>query len=29
MLTTHGLRNNQYARELVDKSLTLDALVVS
>lgn len=26
MITTHGLRNNQYARELVDKALTLDAL---
>ena len=26
MITTHGLRDNQYARELVDKSLTMDAL---
>lgn len=26
MVTTHGLRNNQYARELADTSLTLDAL---
>ena len=26
LITTHGLRNNQYARELVDKSLTMDAL---
>ncbi|HEX2688300.1 MAG TPA: ATP-binding protein [Kofleriaceae bacterium] len=29
MITTHGLRNNQYARELVDKSLTMDALFAS
>ena len=29
MVTTHGLRNNQYARELVDKALTLDALFMS
>lgn len=26
LVTTNGLRNNQYARELVDKSLTMDAL---
>jgi hypothetical protein len=26
MITTHGLRDNQYARELVDRSLTMDAL---
>ena len=26
MVTTHGLRNNQYVRDLVDRSLTLDAL---
>jgi AAA+ ATPase superfamily predicted ATPase len=26
LITTHGLRNNQYARELVDKALTMDAL---
>jgi len=26
MLTTHGLRDNQYAKELVDTSLTMDAL---
>jgi len=26
LITTHGLRNNQYAKELVDKSLTMDAL---
>jgi hypothetical protein len=26
MITTHGLRDNHYARELVDKSLTMDAL---
>jgi len=29
MVTTHGLRNNQYARELIDRSLTLDALFSS
>jgi predicted AAA+ superfamily ATPase len=26
LITTHGLRGNPYARELVDKSLTMDAL---
>jgi len=26
MVTTHGLRDNPYARELVDKSVTMDAL---
>jgi hypothetical protein len=26
MITTHGLRDNEYAKELVDKSLTMDAL---
>jgi len=26
LITTHGLRNNAYARELVDKALTMDAL---
>ena len=26
MITTHGLRANQYEKELVDKSLTMDAL---
>jgi hypothetical protein len=26
LVTTHGLRNNQHARDLVDRSLTLDAL---
>jgi len=26
LVTTHGLANNTYARELVDKTLTMDAL---
>jgi hypothetical protein len=26
LVTTHGLANNAYARELVDKTLTMDAL---
>jgi hypothetical protein len=29
LITTHGLRSNPYARELVDRSLTMDALFAS